>query len=251
MLNHFDVFDSHFHIINSDFPVVANNGYMPDEFTCDYYLARTKHYRLVGGAIVSGSFQGFDQTYLVDSLEKMGNLFVGVTQVPASVADQELIRLDKAGVRAVHFNLKRGGSEDVSQLVAMGKRVYDLLGWHVELYVDSKDLLHLYDALLALPLVSIDHLGLSSSGLDLLKQLASKGIKIKATGFSRVNFDVGKVLKELYAENPASLMFGTDLPSTRAPSSYKNEDLLLVIDTLGEVAAKQVLSENALAFYMR
>ena len=46
-------------------------------------------------------------------------------------------------------------------------------------------------------------------------------------------------------------MFGTDLPSTRAPSSYKNEDLLLVIDTLGEVAAKQVLSENALAFYMR
>ena len=128
MLNHFDVFDSHFHIINSDFPVVANNGYMPDEFTCDYYLARTKHYRLVGGAIVSGSFQGFDQTYLVDSLEKMGNLFVGVTQVPASVADQELIRLDKAGVRAVHFNLKRGGSEDVSQLVAMGKRVYDLLG---------------------------------------------------------------------------------------------------------------------------
>ena len=73
MLNHFDVFDSHFHIINTDFPVVANNGYMPDEFTCDDYLARTKHYRLVGGAIVSGSFQGFDQTYLVDSLEKMGN----------------------------------------------------------------------------------------------------------------------------------------------------------------------------------
>jgi hypothetical protein len=44
-------------------------------------------------------------------------------------------------------------------------------------------------------------------------------------------------------------MFGTDLPSTRAARPYSDRDFLLVVDTLGEAAARRVLYENALAFY--
>lgn len=39
---------------------------------------------------------------------------------------------------------------------------------------------------------------------------------MKATCFGRVELDVENALKSIYEVNPDSLMFGTDLPSTRA-----------------------------------
>src|ERR1039457_2518662 len=157
----FKVFDTHIHIIDNNFPLTPNNGYLPDAFTCEDYLDRMKGYCLAGGAIVSGSFQAFDQTYLVNALKMLGPSFTGVTQLPATVSDEDLLELNSAGVRAVRFNLKRGGSEEVKYLDGVARRVHELVGWHVELYVDSSELATLFDTLAALPAVSIDHLGLS------------------------------------------------------------------------------------------
>lgn len=245
----FRLFDSHLHIIDNRFSLVPNNGYLPDEFTCENYLERLKEYRLAGGAIVSGSFQAFDQTYLVDALKKLGPRFVGVTQLPATVTDEELLSLDRAGVRAVRFNLKRGGSEEVNHLDSLARRVHALVGWHVELYVDSKELASLYSVLVALPAVSIDHLGLSSEGFGTLLKLVENGIHVKATGFGRVDFDVKTAIKALFSANPDALIFGTDLPSTRAPRPYEDGDFELVIEVLGPKNASKVLFENAEKFY--
>lgn len=245
----FKIFDAHFHIIDNQFPLVPNNGYLPDEFTVNNYLQRMERYDLRGGAIVSGSFQAFDQTYLVDALNKLGKGFIGVTQLPSTVSDQEILDLNNKGIRALRFNLKRGGSEKVEQLQDMANRVFDLVGWHTELYVDSKELESLFKILIKLPAVSIDHLGLSKSDFNILLKLSEKGVKIKATGFSRVDFDVSKALLELYSANPDALMFGTDLPSTRAPTPYQDEDYKLIIDVLGEKAANKILFENAENFY--
>jgi len=243
------VFDSHFHIIDQRFPLVPNEGYLPGDFTCTDYLQRTANLNLAGGAVVSGSFQALDQSYLIDALATLGPAFVGVTQLPASVSDAEVLRLDGLGVRAVRFNLKRGGSERVEHLERLARRVFELARWHVELYVDSRDLPDLKDVLLRLPAVSIDHLGLSKGGFATLLSLAEKGVRVKATGFGRVDFEVKAALRELSAANPEALMFGTDLPSTRAPRPYADQDLFLVLDALGEQLAKKVLFENALAFY--
>ena len=245
----FRLFDTHFHIIDNRFSLVPNNGYLPDEFTCENYIEKMKDYRLVGGAIVSGSFQAFDQAYLLDALAKLGPKFVGVTQLPETVTDEELISLDCAGVRAVRFNLKRGGSEEVNHLDSLARRVHALVGWHVELYVDSKELASLYTVLVALPAVSIDHLGLSSEGFGTLLKLVEKGIHVKATGFGRVDFDVKKAIKDLFSANPDALMFGTDLPSTRAPRPYENGDFKLIVEVLGAKDANKVLFENAVKFY--
>ena len=80
-------------------------------------------------------------------------------------------------------------------------------------------------------------------------RLAELGVRVKATGFGRVDFDVPTALRELYAANPKALMFGTDLPSTRAPRPYRDDDLLLVVAALGEAGARKVLHDNAVAFY--
>jgi predicted TIM-barrel fold metal-dependent hydrolase len=245
----FPLFDSHFHIIDRRFPLVPNNGYLPDDLTCSDYRAQLAQYDLRGGAIVSGSFQAFDQSYLLDALHTLGPQFVGVTQLPATVTDQEILDLDGSGVRALRFNLKRGGSEDVRHLDVMARRVHELAGWHVELHVDSRELDGLFDMLVALPAVSIDHLGLTREGLGTLLKLAGRGVRIKATGFGRVDFDVPTALKQLYAASPQALMFGTDLPSTRAPRPYRDDDFLLVADALGDEAARTVFFDNAAEFY--
>lgn len=244
-----EVFDSHFHIIDQRFPLVPNNGYLPEDYSCSDYRERMRGYNLVGGAIVSGSFQGFDQSYLLDALHTLGPAFVGVTQLPFTVSNQELIDLDWAGVRALRFNLKRGGSEEVAYLDAMARLVHEVVGWHVELYVDSVELDGLFDTLTALPAVSIDHLGLSKAGFATLLKLAEKGVRVKATGFGRVDFDLKTALREIYAANPDALMFGSDLPSTRAPRPYCDDDYTLVVEALGDEAARKVLCGNAVAFY--
>ncbi len=245
----FKIFDSHFHIINKSYPLIENQGYLPDNFSAIDYLNRTRDYQVVGGAIVSGSFQGFDQTYLLAALAELGPNFVGVTQLPATVSDAELIRLNRAGVRAIRFNLKRGGSEGIEKLEQFSRRVYEVVGWHTELYVDSKDLPDLHNILVHLPRVSIDHLGLSKAGLPSLLSLVEKGVHVKATGFGRVDFAVKSVLREITAINPDSLMFGTDLPSTRAPRPYSDDDYFTIIDALGEKLARKVFYKNGVKFY--
>jgi len=44
-------------------------------------------------------------------------------------------------------------------------------------------------------------------------------------------------------------MFGTDLPSTRAPRPYSDADVALLVNVLGNTQATRVLSSNARAWY--
>ena len=243
------IFDSHFHIIDHRFPLVPNQGYLPDNFTCTDYLERARTLNVAGGAVVSGSFQAFDQTYLLAALGELGPTFVGVTQLPASVSDEDIVRLNAAGVRAVRFNLRRGGSEGVERLDVLARRVHDIARWHVELYVESSRLTELYCLLVALPAVSIDHLGLSGAGLDTLLKLVEHGVYVKATGFGRVDFDVVPAMRAITAVNPDALMFGTDLPSTRAVRPFRDEDVVLIMDAFDEEIARKILYENAVALY--
>jgi predicted TIM-barrel fold metal-dependent hydrolase len=243
------VFDAHLHIVDPRFPLNANDGFRPGLFTVADYQERTQALGIAGGAVVSGSFQGFDQTYLLAALRELGPGFVGVTQVPVSVSDAEILRLAAAGVRAVRFNLRRGGSASVDHLEQLAWRVHRLAGWHAELYVDARDLAELADVLERLPSVSIDHLGLSAEGLPHLLRLVEHGVRVKATGFGRVDFSVPEALRSLMAANPQSLMFGTDLPSTRAPRPFKDSDLDLIGEAIGTGGSEAVLFDNAWEFY--
>ncbi|WP_263264555.1 amidohydrolase family protein [Pseudomonas entomophila] len=243
------IFDAHCHIIDPRFALIPNQGYLPPAFDVPAYLAQAQPLGITGGAVVSGSFQGFDQQYLIDALTRLGQGFVGVTQVPASITDDALAKLHQHGVRALRFNLKRGGSAPLEQLEQLARRVHGGFGWHVELYVDSRDLADLTPRLLNLPAVSIDHLGLSAEGLPALLRLAEQGVRVKACGFGRVDFPIGPALAQLHAANPEALMFGSDLPSTRAPRPFEPADIELIRQALGEDGAHAVLWSNAQRFY--
>lgn len=245
----FKLFDSHFHIIDVNFPLLSNQGFLPDAFSCNDYLQRLKNYHLAGGAIVSGSFQGFDQSYLLHALKILGPRYVGVTQLPASVSTEEIFKLNDAGIRGVRFNLKRGGSAGIAELEGFANRIFEVADWHVELYVDAGELGGLTGMLMTLPRVSIAHLGLSASGFPALLKLVENGIKVKASGFYRVDFDVKQALQEIALANREALLFGTDLPSTRAHRAYSDSDFSLVVEALGDELASEVFYDNAVKFY--
>ncbi len=243
------IFDAHFHIIDERFPLIANKGFLPQPFSVEDYQACIANLDVKGGAVVSGSFQQFDQNYLIAALKVLGSNFVGVTQLPADTSDEEILTLNRYGVRALRFNLYRGGSASVSRLAEFAQRVYDLAQWHVELYVDSSELAELQPLLLTLPKVSIDHLGLSQTGFTQLLELVAQGVHVKASGFMRVDFDVVKALQQIYAVNPAALMFGSDLPGTRAPRQFSQQDLQLIKDNFDQTAVEKILWHNGAEFY--
>ena len=234
------IFDAHFHVIDPRFPLVPNQGFLPEPFTVSDYRERVADLDVTGGAVVSGSFQAFDQTYLVDALQQLGPGFVGVANVPSDITDAEVVALAEAGVRAYRVNLFRGG--DLEQ-VALAPRFHDLVGWHLEVYLDARDLPVLRTQLSLAPRLVIDHLGMSQAGLPALLDLVKDGAYVKASGFGRIDVDPYSALRAIAALNPAAVVFGSDLPGTRARHPFTEEDL----DLVAEAAGERALYENGAA----
>ena len=130
--------------------------------------------------------------------------------------------LDAAGVRAVRFNLRRGGQLDVD----LALRVHELAGWHAEVY--AIDLPAHEARLRELPRLVVDHLGMNPEGLATAVRL---GAMVKAT--PRFKGDLRTV-------DPERVMFGSDLPGTRTDRVFEPADLEL---------PAAALVDNARAWY--
>lgn len=244
------IFDAHFHIVDPRFPLVPNNGYLPDPFTASDYRERVEPLDVVGGAVVSGSFQAFDQTYLKHALVQLGPGFVGVTQIPADTRDADILELDRAGVRAVRFNLYRGGSATLDDVDTLARRVHEVAGWHSEFYLDAADLAELEPILAALPQISVDHLAMSDDTSGALLRLVESGTVVKATGFGRISVtDPDALMRDIVTANPAALIFGSDLPSTRAETPFQDSDIDRIAAAVGAERVDAVLQTNARHFY--
>ena len=243
------IFDAHCHIIDHRFPVIENQGYLPPHFPLDDYLTQTQPMGIVSGAIVSGSFHGFDQSYLKATLKSLGPQWVGVTQVPNNISDQEILELTRIGVRALRFNLFRGRIDGVDDIVSLAKRAHAVGGWHAEIYADAFAIAPHVGELSKLPQIVIDHLGMTQKGLPVILELVKAGAKIKATGFGRVDINVPAALEKITTLNSKALVFGTDIPSTRAKRAFAPSDIELIKHVLGPDLSMQVLWSNARQLY--
>jgi predicted TIM-barrel fold metal-dependent hydrolase len=237
------IFDAHFHVIDPRFALVPNQGFLPEPFTVSDYRERVAALDITGGAVVSGSFQAYDQTYLVDALEQLGPGFVGVANVRPDIGDDEVLELYAAGVRAFRVNLFRGG--DVDQ-IELAPRFAELVGWHLEVYLNGHDLPELAPRLKRAPRLVIDHLGMTQAGLPALLDLVKEGAYVKASGFGRIDVDVPAALRAIADVNPGALLFGSDLPSTRAKRPFHDADIQVVRD----IAGARALYANAAAVYL-
>ena len=90
---------------------------------------------------------------------------------------------------------------------------------------------------------------MNGEGLPVLLDLVAAGWKVKATGFGRVKMDVPKVLEAVAKKSPDALVFGTDMPSTRAKRPFTPADIDLVEKTLGPELAHKAFWTNPLSLY--
>jgi len=127
--------------------------------------------------------------------------------------------------------------------------IHELAAWHSEFYLDSREIPDLEQRLRALPQIVIDHLGLSREGLPALLRLVEAGAKVKATGFGRLDFPPAEALRRIAEVDPGALLFGSDLPSTRAPRPFQDADIALVRAALPPTAAEAALFGNAVQLY--
>ena len=243
------IFDSHCHIIDPRYPIIENQGYIPPPYTLNDYRQQTVPLGVSSGAIVSGSFHGFDQSYLKATLAILGPQWVGVTQVPNSITDQEVLELTNLRVRALRFNIFRGRVDSVDEIVSFANRVHQLGNWHAEIYADAAALAPHVAKLSKLPKIVIDHLGMTEKGLPVLLDLVDAGACVKATGFGRVNMNVPKMLEAVARRSPNALVFGTDLPSTRAKRPFDVRDITLIKDVLGKSLSDLVFWNNPRNLY--
>ena len=243
------LFDGHCHIIDHRFPIVANQGYTPPDFSLDAYLAQAKPLGVVAGAVVSGSFQADDQTYLMDALPRLGIGWVRVTQIPNDYPDDAIAKLGALGIRGVRFNMYRGRIDSVDEVAALAMRCNSVAGWHSEIYADAAALKPHVATLSKLPQLCIDHLGMTQAGVPMPLDLVAAGCKVKASGFGRVKLDVPKTLEQVARTNPQALVFGTDIPSTRAERPFMPSDVDLVENVLGAELARKAFWDNPLALY--
>ncbi|MEI6469873.1 MAG: amidohydrolase family protein [Betaproteobacteria bacterium] len=243
------VFDSHCHIIDPRYPIIENQGYIPPPYTLNDYRQQTVPLGVSSGAIVSGSFHGFDQSYLKATLAILGPQWVGVTQVPNSITDQEVLELTNLRVRALRFNIFRGRVDSVDEIVSFANRVHQVGNWHAEIYADAAALAPHVAKLSKLPKIVIDHLGMTEKGLPVLLDLVDAGACVKATGFGRVNMNVPKMLEAVARRSPNALVFGTDLPSTRAKRPFDVSDITLIKDVLGKSLSDLVFWNNPRNLY--
>ncbi|MGB9668161.1 MAG: amidohydrolase family protein [Thermosulfidibacteraceae bacterium] len=247
------IFDAHFHIIDYRFPLEPNEGYLPESFTVFDYIDFFKGKDIAGGVVVAGSFHGKDYTHITDSIESLrralGVDFVGVIN-PMEDIFVNIEMLNSYGIRGVRYNVRRCGKEVLNNLESVAHFIYERAKWHVDIYMENKMLKEYKGLIKLLPKVVIDHFGLTYEGFDDLLDLVSNGLKVKASGFGRVDFDWMWALKAIVEVDPNSPIFGTDVPGTRVGKKFDWSIVESIRNSFDEEVASRILYLNGLEFYL-
>ena len=149
--------DCHIHIFDPRFQPPASN---PVNGTASDYRLLQKRLGLTRVVVVTPRHYGTDNSVTVDAIAQLGKQARGVAVLHPSVTDTELKRLHQGGIRALRFTLGRPEAAIVSvdMIEPLSKRVADL-GWHLQLSMETDQLVANADMLMRLPTPLVfDHL---------------------------------------------------------------------------------------------
>ena len=160
--------DTHAHVFGpaTRFPYAEDRSYTPPDAPLEKYLGMLDTLGFARGALVQGSAHGRDNSAMLDALERHPDRLRGVAVADETVPAAELRRWHALGVRALRFNhFFRGGQLHYRGGVPLdaARKLAPLmreLGWHLQLWIDVKDLPDTMPILqsIGLPVV-IDHMG--------------------------------------------------------------------------------------------
>jgi len=267
--------DTHAHVFGpSDrFPYADDRSYTPPDAPLAKYLAMLDTVGFERGALVQGSAHGRDNSAMLDALQRTPDRLRGVAVADETVAPAELRRWNDLGIRALRFNhFFRGGQlhyrggvtlENARKLAPVMKD----LGWHMQLWIDCKDLPDTIPILkeIGLP-VLIDHMGrtdaragINTPGFQSLVRLVGEGgCWVKVSGAHRLSThapdypDARPFHEALVKANPEQLVWGSDWPHPRIEGEMPDAGKLfdLFCEWTPEAATRQrILVDNPARLY--
>jgi predicted TIM-barrel fold metal-dependent hydrolase len=132
--------DCHAHIFGpqSRYAYAAGRRYTPDDALLPAYRVMLASHGIDRAVLIQPSVYGTDNRAMLDALSEAGPEIRGIAMVDESVADAELLRFHRMGVRGVRTQIKPDGSGkplDLGGIRRIAERTRSL-GWHVEIHVD-------------------------------------------------------------------------------------------------------------------
>ena len=267
--------DTHAHVFGpaSQFPYADDRSYTPPDAPLAKYLGMLDTLGFARGVLVQGSAHGRDNGAMLDALARQPQRLRGVAVADADTPAAELRRWAALGVRGLRFNhFFRGGGLhyrggvplDVARALAP---LMAELGWHLQLWIDVKDLPDTIPTLKSLGLaVVIDHMGRTDARAgtatpgfqSLLRLVGEGGCWVKLSGAHRLSNaapdypDARPFHEALVRANPERLVWGTDWPHPRIEGEMPDAGRLLDLFhawTPDETTRRAILVANPARLY--
>ncbi len=218
-------------------------------------------------AIVQPSYYGTNNRCMLDALDKLGARGRGVAMVEDSISDDELLQMDRLGVRALRLDLFLRAQWPLTDIVAYIKRSVRKakpLGWHLQFYTPGRVVRDLIPYLAEVEIdFVIDHMGymLESDGLTradfdrLLEAVAYSTGWMKLSGPYRVakdgNYTKLRPLARAIVEAVGHrTIWGSDWPHIPNGQMDTGNLLNLLADWVPETALRtQILRDNPARLY--
>jgi 2-pyrone-4,6-dicarboxylate lactonase len=256
--------DAHCHVFGpgADFPYSPQRKYTPCDAPKEKLWELRDYLGFSRNVIVQATCHGSDNLALVDALRDADGLARGVATVTRDISDDELRKLDEAGVRGVRFNFVKRLVDALprDELVDIADRVKDL-GWHVVIYFEPEDLPEFFDFFAALPTdVVVDHMGRPDvtkdpSGEDfglfmhLLNENENFWCKVscpdRLTRSGPPDYeDVVPFARRIVETFPDRVLWGTDWPHPNLKSHMPDDGKL--VDFIPRIATTAALQQKLL-----
>ncbi len=223
------------------------------------------HLGFSGEVIVAATCHGADNSYMLNALKKSKGRALGVAFLEKTVSDEELVELDKAGVRGVRYSyVKRlTNPPPPEEMVTMANRLKRLRDagqlkndWHIDLYCEAADLKDLAPHIKTIPIpVVFDHMAVPAIAngvsdpefqryLQLFRDKPDCWAKLtcpeRLTGSGKPE-EWSKVLpfpRALADEFPARVITGTDWPHPNMKEGQMPNDGKLLNHWIWEIVGK-------------
>jgi D-galactarolactone isomerase len=260
--------DTHMHVFESRFPLAPTALTKPPEAPVAAYLEVRRRLGIERTVVVQPSGYGTDNACTLAAIAALGASARGIAVVPESVADAELDRLTKAGIRGLRFHMFPGGALSWESLEPLAARVLPF-GWHMQLQLDGRRLPDHEAMLRQLPgTLVIDHVGkflepvpTDHPSFRILVRLVEAGrtyVKLSAPyEFSKVGpphyDDVGALAKVLVKTAPERMLWASNWPHLGQPRERPPDEAMLLDMLLDwapdEAARRQILVDNPARLY--
>jgi predicted TIM-barrel fold metal-dependent hydrolase len=266
--------DCHCHVFGpaARFPYAEPRSYTPDDAPLEAYLAMLDRIGCDRGVLVQPSAYGHDNAAMIDALTREPARLRGVAVGGSELTPAILKEWHAAGVRGLRANeFRRDGKPYYQNGVGLKDiepfytQLADL-GWHVQLWVDARDLPDMASQLARIPVpIVVDHMGrlehhhgTHNPGFQALVRGVGDGkmwAKVSGTyrlGATPPDYLQAKPFQDaLVAANVANLVWGTDWPHPRpegpVPDAVRLRDVLLEWTTPAQQQA--ILVDNPARLY--